>query len=216
MYQFHKPICCAGLSPFFQLSAARFPIPVYHHYRRGISLIENQLLKSYNRIARSPSHLYSITGPTRTYATSVAKPRFSFRIGAAFSGKITPFNPEKDFFSFDPATEYDAIRTRRQRSGQDAFFVSKIGNGSNVAFGVADGVGGWIESGIDSAHFSRGLCRYMAKVAREFDDSSNKIRAEALLQKGYDGTVDDKSIVGGGSTACVAVTSSDGHYEVAK
>ena len=200
----------------FQLSASRFPTSVFHQYRRGISIIENQLPKSCDRIARSPCRSYSFAAPQQTYSTSVANPRFSFRIGAAFSGKITPFNPEKDFFSFDPATKHNGLKPGRQRSGQDAFFVSKVGNGSNVAFGVADGVGGWIDSGIDSAHFSRGLCRYMAEVARGFDDSSNKIRAEALLQKGYEGTVDDKSIVGGGSTACVAVTSSDGHIEVAK
>ena len=160
--------------------------------------------------------MYPTEVSTRTYSTSVTKPSFSFRIGAAFSAKITPFNPEKDLFSFDPATQNNTIRYRQQRTGQDAFFVSKVGSGNNVAFGVADGVGGWIDSGIDSAHFSRGLCRYMAKVAEEFDDSSNKIRAEVLLRKGYEGTVDDGSIVGGGSTACVAVASSDGHIEVAK
>lgn len=192
------------------------PTPVFHQHRRSIGLVEDRLLKSCCRIARGPCRFYSIAGPRRPYSTSVAKPSFSFRIGAAFSGKITPFNPAKDFFAFDPATEHYAINTRRQRSGQDAFFVSKVGKGSNVAFGVADGVGGWIDSGIDSAHFSRGLCKYMAKVAGEFDDSSDKIRAEALLQEGYKGTVDDKSIVGGGSTACVAVTSSDGYIEVAK
>lgn len=201
---------------FSRLSASGFPTPVFLQSRRGITFIENRLLKFCNRIARGPRRLYSTTGPGRPYSTSVAKPSFSFRIGAAFSGKITPFNPAKDCFSFDPSTDHNAINTRRQRSGQDAFFISKIGNGGNVAFGVADGVGGWIDSGIDSAHFSRGLCRYMAKVAREFDDSNTKIRAESLLQEGYEGTVDDKSIVGGGSTACVAVTSSDGHIEVAK
>lgn len=198
------------------MSASRFPTHIFRRSRRSIIPTGNQIIESYQGITRSPCRLYHITGPTRTYSTSIAKPSFSFRIGASFSAKITPFNPEKDIFSFDPATQDDRTKTRSQRSGQDAFFVSQVGNGSNVAFGVADGVGGWIESGIDSAHFSRGLCKYMAKVAREFDDSRNKIRAEALLQRGYDGTVDDRSIVGGGSTACVAVASSEGHIEVAK
>ena len=206
MYQFHKPTCCAGLRSVPPVVSFSVSTRAFHQYSDVIC----------NRIAWGPRRLYLIAGSRRPYSASVAKSSFSFRIGAAFSGKITPFNPAKDIFSFDPATEHNAINTRRQRSGQDAFFVSKVGNGSNVAFGVADGVGGWIDSGIDSAHFSRGLCRYMAKVAREFDDSSDRIRAEALLQEGYEGTVDDKSIVGGGSTACVAVTSSDGHIEVAK
>lgn len=206
MYQIHKPTCCAGVRSVLPVVSFSVSTRACHQYS-DISC---------NRIARGPCRRYSIASSRRSYSASVAKSSFSFRIGAAFSGKITPFNPAKDIFSFDPATEHNAINARRQRSGQDAFFVSKVGSGSNVAFGVADGVGGWIESGIDSAHFSRGLCRYMAKVAREFDDSSDRIRAEALLQEGYEGTVDDKSIVGGGSTACVAVTSSDGHLEVAK
>lgn len=216
MRPFHKPVGFSALSPVFQLSACRFPARFPHQSRRAAVLTGNRLLGSSDRIMGSPCHSYPASGPTLPYSTSTGTPSFSFRVGAAFSAKITPFNPEKDLFSFDPTTEGKEINTGRQRSGQDAFFASKVGNGSNVAFGVADGVGGWIESGIDSAHFSHGLCRYMAKVARGFEDSSNKIRAEELLQEGYKGVVDDRLIVGGGSTACVAVASSDGHMEVAK
>lgn len=216
MYHLYKPTCFASLSPALPLSASGSSTRVFHQHRRWTIIPHNQILASCSGLVQSPCRWYPIVSPKRTYSTCVAKPNFSFRIGAAFSAKITPFNPEKDRFSFDPTTNDDRIEARRHRSGQDAFFISKVGDGPNVAFGVADGVGGWIESGIDSAHFSRGLCRYMAKVAREFDDSSGNIRAEALLQAGYEGTVDDRSIVGGGSTACLAVASSDGHIEVAK
>lgn len=106
--------------------------------------------------------------------------------------------------------------TGRPGSGQDAFFASRIGNSSNVAFGVADGVGGWSDSGIDSAHFSHGLCRYMAISAREAGDPAEKFAVRELLQHGYLGVVADRDILGGGSTACVAVARNNGNLEVAK
>lgn len=41
---------------------------------------------------------------------------------------------------------------KRHKGGEDAFFVSNSGCG---ALGVADGVGGWIEDGIDPGDYSR-------------------------------------------------------------
>jgi protein phosphatase PTC7 len=177
-------------------------------------LSTRQLLGNINRILRNP--LYPAAGPTRLYSNSVSIPSFSYRIGVAFSAKNTRFNPNTDLFSFDSKKEVKKINTGRPRSGQDAFFVSNVAYGNNVAFGVADGVGGWIESGIDSAHFSHGLCKYMAESARGIKGTNNKIKAGAVLQEGYEGVVEDTSIAGGGSTACVAIASSDGHIEVAK
>lgn len=106
--------------------------------------------------------------------------------------------------------------TGRPGSGQDAFFTSRVGDSSHVAFGVADGVGGWSDSGIDSAHFSHGLCRYMAKSAREAGEPAETFTVRELLQKGYEGVVADRNIPGGGSTACVAVAGNNGNMEVAK
>lgn len=106
--------------------------------------------------------------------------------------------------------------TGRPVSGQDAFFASRIGNSGNIALGVADGVGGWADSGIDSAHVSHGLCRYMGKSAREMGNDADKLSARNLLQKGYDRVVADRHIPGGGTTACVAIARNDGYLEVAK
>jgi protein phosphatase PTC7 len=207
MRHFNKAIGILGSSPAFQLSG-----PCSRRYQGAPFLVGKCLSGNADCRRQSPSY----PAPARLYSTVLSRPRFSFRIGVAFSAKNSPFNPRTDLFSFDPAKDDQKINTGRQRSGQDAFFVSKVAGGSNVAFGVADGVGGWIDSGIDSAHFSHGLCKYMAQNAKEFKGSSNKIRAGALLQQGYEGLVDDSSISGGGSTACVAVAKSDGHVEVAK
>ena len=86
-----------------------------------------------------------------------------------------------------------------------------------MAFGVADGVGGWSDSGIDSAHFSHGLCQRMIETAESLNMSSEPLLgAQKLLQSGYDAVVADETIPGGGSTACVAIGRDDGNLEVAK
>ena len=86
-----------------------------------------------------------------------------------------------------------------------------------MTFGVADGVGGWSDSGIDSAHFSHGLCKHMIEAAESTNATEEKsVSAAKILQTGYNGVVNDKSIAGGGSTACVAVGKDTGSFQVAK
>lgn len=83
-----------------------------------------------------------------------------------------------------------------------------------VAFGIADGVGGWTESGVDPGEFSHGLCKYMAdKTYRptEMDD----LRPQKLLQHGYDMVQENAKIEAGGSTACIAAVQPNGTVEVA-
>ena len=108
----------------------------------------------------------------------------------------------------------------RISSGQDSFFVSSVGRSQSVAFGVADGVGGYQDQGIDSADFAHGLCSNMGKVANNFStgkgSESEKLSPLQLLKSGYSKVCSDKTIVGGGSTACLAVANPDGGLEVAK
>ncbi|EAU38728.1 conserved hypothetical protein [Aspergillus terreus NIH2624] len=97
-------------------------------------------------------------------------------------------------------------RKRRPDSGEDAFFVSRIGHQNNpgaVAFAVADGVGGWAESRVDPADFSHALCSYMAQSALDWDAPAEQLRPKQILQSGYDQVVADESIRAGGSTASV-------------
>lgn len=112
-----------------------------------------------------------------------------------------------------------ARRRGRPDSGEDAFFVSRIGSTSAdsdaVAFAVADGVGGWTESRVDPADFSHGLCGYMAETALAWEKSADKLRPKQLLQTGYDQIVADPAIKAGGSTASVGVALPDGRVELA-
>ncbi|KAI9373180.1 phosphatase 2C-like domain-containing protein [Aspergillus egyptiacus] len=157
-------------------------------------------------------------------------PRISYRIAASATGKGRPFSPAKNAYNFNPEL-HDALgvavdtqsavvkRKRRPDSGEDAFFVSRVGRSdsshNSVAFAVADGVGGWAESRVDPADFSHALCGYMAQTALDWNQPAEQLRAKALLQAGYDQVVADDSIRAGGCTASVGIGLDDGRIELA-
>jgi len=209
-----KTISILGISPILQCSACRFaPLFSQQDLRPQCFYLNGPTGHDLRRAS-------STAAPLRQPSTSTPTYEYQYKIAAAYSAKGRRFNPKNDLYSFDPlqsTTTGKDFFTGRPNSGQDAFFVSRIGNGSNVAFGVADGVGGWADSGIDSAHFSHGLCEQITGAARGTEtQSEGKLRPRQLLQKGYDRVVADSSIPGGGSTACIAVGRDDGYLEVAK
>ena len=212
-----KTIGLLGISPILQCSACRL-VPLFSQqdlrpqcfYPNGPTSCD----------PRSHGRASSTATCFRPSSTSSPSSEYHYKIGAAYSAKGRRFNPKNDLYSFDPLQSTvpgkDYI-TGRPNSGQDAFFITRIGNGTDVAFGVADGVGGWADSGIDSAHFSHGLCEQMTEVARATEtQAERRLRPRELLQKGYDRVLADRTVSGGGSTACIAVGRSDGYLEVAK
>ena len=205
-----------SVAPTLQCSACRYA-PFYAQ-----KSLAGQALPSSVRLAHAPNlsrRMYSTQTPSQPLSTKASDSAFSYRIGASFSAKGRRFNPKEDVYTFDhpraPTSEKD-IYTGRPKSGQDAFFVSNTGNSKGVAFGVADGVGGWSDSGIDSAHFSHGMCKWMARIARDGSSSEKDPTPEALLQTAYDSLVEDGKISGGGSTACIAVGNPNGTLRVSK
>ncbi|KAF2099598.1 protein serine/threonine phosphatase 2C, partial [Rhizodiscina lignyota] len=153
--------------------------------------------------------------------------RFSYGLSASYSAKRQRLDPERNLYTFDPYVRLKKTATElrngpkdkksRPQSGQDAFFISSVGDTDSIAFGVVDGVGGWEESGVDPADFAHGLCDYMASAARTFPEGFNtsEARPKDLLEIGYLKVMEDMSIAAGGSTACVATVDSAGHLEVA-
>jgi protein phosphatase PTC7 len=137
--------------------------------------------------------------------------KFKYGIAASFSAKDAKFNPAQHVRPFTPAPI-----SSRPDSGQDAYFVSHIGDSNCIALGVADGVGGWADSGVDPAEFSHGFCEYMASTASSFPSTSPKpLSAKTLMQKGYDALLSADTVKAGGSTACVGIASSHGTLDVA-
>jgi protein phosphatase PTC7 len=115
--------------------------------------------------------------------------KFSYSIAASYSAEGRQYNLATNVFNFDPNTpiiNHKTDKRARPDSGQDAFFVSRIGKSGDVAFGVADGVSGWRDYGFDSADFSHGLCDYMAYTASTYlpNDGCPVLSARGLIGEG--------------------------------
>lgn len=169
--------------------------------------------------ARIP-HLQQQRGCMRAYSETGASPSFLYRLATAASGKsMTLQGPEhgSNFFTQRVLDREPSYFTSAQRqSGEDAFFMSHVARSDrHIALGIADGVGGWTDSGVNPAFFSHGLCRYMAEATYRPEKESD-LKPRNILQKGYDQVQRDRGIEAGGSTATVAALEPNGNMEVAK
>lgn len=105
-------------------------------------------------------------------------------------------------------------------AGEDFFFVQQMRNQSGVSFGVADGVGGWVESGVDPALFSQALMYHAHRYSRnawagepEIDPTMDYEEREQIegwemtpyecLDLAYGGVLREKYVQAGSSTACI-------------
>jgi len=146
-----------------------------------------------------------------------------YNVAASYIAKGHTYDPTMHVFHFNPYNRVQPpkpgrAKSSRPESGQDAFFVSRLGTSPNeVALGVADGVGGWMDSGVDPADFSHAFCDYMAQTAYEYKPAtvSRPLTARQLMHEGYSAVCHDPSIKAGGSTATVALLGEGGTLEVA-
>ncbi|KAF9550559.1 Protein phosphatase PTC7 [Mortierella hygrophila] len=109
------------------------------------------------------------------------------------------------------------MRAGKVDAGEDAFF--HVSTPSRVALGVADGVGGWSEVGVDPALFSWALMDNAEAVARLTDvdqsgvDAKNSqadhgasqipLDAQTILDGAYSELVQSGKVEAGSSTACI-------------
>ncbi|KAL4888655.1 phosphatase 2C-like domain-containing protein [Aspergillus ambiguus] len=199
----------------------------------GLQIFRHALCRS-NSI---PSLTHSISGkrrfPRRSFnfsTTSTTSSAFRCRLAASVSSKnddlFYPITNTYDFTSYVSdaigvtldSTDPDLNRKRRPNSGEDAFFVSRIGpphSSEAVAFAIADGVGSWAHSDIDPADFSHSLCSYMAQCAVSWAGPAEHLRAKHLMQVGYDRLLADPFVTAGGSTASVGIVQEDGRVDLA-
>lgn len=78
-------------------------------------------------------------------------------------------------------------------SGHDWFFVEEQPDGSGVSLGIADGVGGWEESGIDPSHFSQALMWFASEEVRR----GGSTRPKDLLSIAHDAVLAEKGVIAG-------------------
>ncbi|KAH9845714.1 PTC7-2C protein phosphatase [Teratosphaeria destructans] len=160
----------------------------------------------------------------RLYTSDASETKFTYRIGVAAAAKRTPPRAPKlgqDYWHYTSTQENARppyLRSRKPDSGEDAFFAATVGGSKHhIAFGLADGVGGWQDQGVDPSVFSHGLCGLMAGAAylHEGLEHGKNARPQELLQTAYDAVISNPRIVAGGCTASLGVAGEDGSLETA-
>lgn len=81
--------------------------------------------------------------------------------------------------------------------GEDSFFVSPS------IVGVADGVGGWNENGVDPGEISRSLMRNANVFVKKNADANVEITTQSILAYAFKQALLDESVEAGSTTACI-------------
>lgn len=104
-----------------------------------------------------------------------------------------------------PKTPNKSWKRNQFYCGEDAFFISE----DNRTIGIADGVGGWKNYGIDPSEFSITL---MEKT-KEAYEGNNDLSPIEMLEKGYKELVKEDKVEAGSSTACIiSLKNNELHY----
>ncbi|KAI0798040.1 phosphatase 2C-like domain-containing protein [Abortiporus biennis] len=168
------------------------------------------------------------TSPTSFY-TSLPRP-YRFHVGASWAGK--PPDPRlKEVKSHPFPSDSEIGRWRdytlsRPKSsggtniGEDFFYIQEMRNRSGLSIGIADGVGGWVDQGIDPALFAQTLMFHASRYSKsswagepEFDPTQDyeereevegwELRPEECMELAHAGVLREKAVSMGSSTACI-------------
>ncbi|POS84759.1 hypothetical protein EPUL_003120, partial [Erysiphe pulchra] len=189
----------------------------------------------YSSISKVSSRILHIPADASSLSSCETTPRprqkFFYNIAASYVAKHHKFISDQNSYDFkkdNTDISYLKSLTRQQhqklykddrpKTGQDAFFVSRVGQTQDVVMGVADGVGGWADVNVDPADFSHGLCYYMKYAASIYEKEEwggSDLHAQSLIRRGFDDLCKDNSVKAGSSTACVAVAKDNGVLDVA-
>ncbi|KAJ3779317.1 phosphatase 2C-like domain-containing protein [Lentinula raphanica] len=227
--------------------------PQYHRCLRAHNIV--QFLKDKRPNPRSQSsschRLLSTRSVSRSSQASEAlsttpiHPRhpYTFRIASSWAGKPStgedratddlPFPLESPIGRWREEMLDRSIGPRKKHrgkdwvedAGEDFFFVQEMRNGSGVSFGLADGVGGWIENGVNPALFSQSLMYHAHRYSRnawagepEIDPTLDYEEREQIegweltpyhcLDLALGGVLREKAVQAGSSTACLLTLNS--------
>ncbi|KAJ6547559.1 phosphatase 2C-like domain-containing protein [Mycena capillaripes] len=164
--------------------------------------------------------------------SSLQRP-YIFHTAANWAGK-PPWNDTpkpKAFLPDNPVALWRDESIRRLASpgtprsaGEDFFLCLNMRHNSGVALGVADGVGGWIDQGIDCSMFSQAL---MYNAHRHFENGwaaepeidptvetaapeGEQMTPSKVLQLAYHDVLADETVKAGSSTACLLTLNASG------
>ncbi len=96
---------------------------------------------------------------------------------------------------------------RGGEAGEDSLMCTSMGSAGDVAIGVADGVGGWTENGIDPSLFSQALMFYASKAAASAPAGSSSTNSNGapnrILAEAFEHVLKEPLVVAGSATACI-------------
>ncbi|TYI56425.1 hypothetical protein E1A91_D11G209100v1 [Gossypium mustelinum] len=111
--------------------------------------------------------------------------------------------PNKKSFRLVSGSCYLPHPAKEETGGEDAHFICA----NDEAIGVADGVGGWVEVGVDAGKFARELmCNSVAAIQGEPKGSIDPAR---VLEKVHSSTKSQ-----GSSTACIIALTEEGIHAI--
>ena len=107
------------------------------------------------------------------------------------------------------------LNRKRGTIGDDAWFIASDRGGGSDVLGVADGVGGWRDIGVDPSKFSSNLMRTCKRVVEQGLGEARVDHKTPLeiLSASYHALLENKnpSLVGS-STACIIVFNRESHF----
>lgn len=93
---------------------------------------------------------------------------------------------------------------RGGEAGEDSLMCTSMGAADDVAIGVADGVGGWTENGIDPSLFSQALMFYASRSAAHTSaDPQTGCAPDRILSEAFEHVLKEPLVVAGSATACI-------------
>ncbi|KAI0748101.1 protein serine/threonine phosphatase 2C [Daedaleopsis nitida] len=193
------------------------------------------LLKTSSRTPSSPpaKFLFSrrnLCPHARTYTSSSLPRPYRFHIGASWAGKppdprgprvkSNPFPPDSPIGKWRDATLSRPNPAAGVHIGEDFFYIQDMREKSGISLGIADGVGGWTESGVDPSVFSQALMYHAQRYAKaawpgepEVDPTQEYEEREQVegweltpvecLESAYGGVLRERNVLAGSSTACI-------------
>uniref|UniRef100_A0AAV1U9H4 Protein phosphatase n=1 Tax=Peronospora matthiolae TaxID=2874970 RepID=A0AAV1U9H4_9STRA len=163
-----------------------------HHLRRGASTAAVQRSIGRPAMTQSPSRTFHFSSSTAKSSSSSGNQRtasaasFFLDAKAACKGKNCVLGKEPSGIGANPAT-----------CGEDSFFITPD------VVGVADGVGGWNENGVDPGKISRSLMRNAAVFVRQQRAENSSASTQKILSHGYNQALLDDGVEAGSTTACI-------------
>ena len=93
---------------------------------------------------------------------------------------------------------------RGGEAGEDSLMCTSMSNAGDMAIGVADGVGGWTENGIDPSLFSQALMFYASRSASQASANSDSVSApNRILAEAFEQVLKEPLVIAGSATACI-------------